>query len=494
MDIQIVQDLQFQILNSVKTRIEQNKLRAVKYLDLGVTVIRVLCYTNEIVPIMEKQFTYVLRDEMDQYDSTIVVWKEDEIGDFANEVYKHLTKQQRMQIKAEMLWCRRIYPFIRCVDDNGTPLVKVDCWENVVEVFDKDRKIIYYGVANFEPEIFDKHGHCFKQVINKLVKSVTVNLTHGAVFGCDGQGFLLCGRGKRGKSTLTVQSMLQGFEYVSDDFQILAQTQDGLLAYPIYSIITLSHRMYNEMYDYFKGKFVCDNFSQDKYLFNISAYHEQFRSGYPIKFCLFPEIVADDNPSIVECTPEDKGRAIVHLLHSTLIQMQELGDTTTIRKLFDMVKDLSFYKFNLCDDIVANTNYLRKFLTENYVVSKDNRALPKILSDITFGLATFLDTGECRFYAMNKFATNVYQLLCSGVSAGAIELQLKQFEQFNSEIMNEFTVLQKLIGDKGLISEIFSVTDAESVNVELAQKSDYHLSVLEYVGDKSQELVRVKEK
>ena len=170
----------------------------------------------------------------------------------------------------------------------------------------------YYGIKDLAPEEFIKEGHVFVQFINNIIKTPTSNLAHGAVIGLNGNGILICARGQRGKSTLSVLSMMRGFEYVSDDYLMLHQNDKGeLLSSPIYSIITLSPEMYNRLYDDMEGsRFISNNARKDKYVFNISNFHKQFRKNYPIKICMFPEIVSDPEPSIRLCTKDEKGEQL----------------------------------------------------------------------------------------------------------------------------------------------------------------------------------------
>ena len=177
----------------------------------------------------------------------------------------------------------------------------------------------------------------------------------------------MCARGQRGKSTLAVLAMMEGFEYVSDDYLTLEKEREDLYAHPIYSIITLSPRMYNELYDKLDGaRFISNNARKDKYVINISNFHHQFKKKYPIKLCLFPEIVLDKSPSIKKCTKQEKGRAITHLIHSTIFQMNDIHDINTVEKLIKMVEKYEFYKINLCNDIFKNMECLRNFMTDKY--------------------------------------------------------------------------------------------------------------------------------
>ena len=49
------------------------------FLDLGVKKVRLLCYSEEFIPHIEKQLTFVLSEKISEYDATIVLWKEDDV-------------------------------------------------------------------------------------------------------------------------------------------------------------------------------------------------------------------------------------------------------------------------------------------------------------------------------------------------------------------------------------------------------------------------------
>jgi len=299
-----------------------------KYLDLGTHVVRLINYSKEFTTHVEKQLTYVLKDNAPSYDTTLVIFKESDEA------------------------------------------------SGILQAYNPQTNTYYYSASNLEPEEFIKQGHIFVQVFNKILKTSRTGLVHGAVVGLDDKGVLICARGQRGKSTLAVLAMMQGFDYVSDDYLTLEKTNEGLFAYPIYSIITLSPRMYNELYDDLQGKFVSNNARKDKYVINIAPYHDSFRRRYPVSVCLFPEITDAPEPTIVPCNAMEKGRAITQLMHSTVRQTGDGDDIATIKKIMDFVKDFEFYRINLCADIHANVEVLREF------VERHSEAKPKNLGKI----------------------------------------------------------------------------------------------------------------
>ncbi len=369
-------------LAKIDSHIKQNhQLLWQKYVRLGSQNIKLVCYSKEFTALIEKQLSYVLQDSVDNFTATIVLWHEKEIAEFASTFIDNHIKSRILvhedvifEMIAEMEANRKIltrfniekeliknFEIIDEAYSRDNPLIRISGESGIINAYDQEQNVYYYGVKDLHPEEFIKQGHIFVQIFNKILKTSHTALTHGAVVGLNNQGILLCGRGQRGKSTLAVVAMMQGFDYVSDDYLVLEKEGDALYSYPIYSIITLSPRMYNELYDEMKGKFVSNNARRDKYVIDIKAYHDSFREKYPIKVCVFPQITNDEKPSIVPCK---KGRAITQLVHSTIIQMEDKHDIKTIQKLTSFIKDFDFYQINLCADIKANVECLRQFCSQ----------------------------------------------------------------------------------------------------------------------------------
>ena len=484
-----------QYFDKIAAHVQQKPLCFTKYIDLGVTVIRVLSYDNGFLAHMQRQLTYVLRDEADHYDETLVLFKEENPKAIAMSLDPKLDPKKNIRLRLELLVSGGDYPSVWFFDKNYSNVNSVlsfDGYWGIIEGFDRENRTYYYGVRDLEPEEFIKQGHCFVQALNNLIKTDTVNIAHGAIIGFNNNGLLMCARGQRGKSTLTVHAMMHGFEYVSDDYQILENRDGQILSYPIYSIITLSPTMYSELYDDLKGKFVSNNARKDKYVINIAGYHDQFRKAYPIRLCLFPEIVKDKEPSIKFCTSKEKGRAIVQLIQSTVSQMRDINNTQVIKKMFDMVKDLDFYKFNLCRNIAGNTEYLRSFLNGFDFNKRKGIPTDKVMVDITFDLANILDSESCTLYGMNKFATNVYENLLQGVSKEEIWQKLQPMESENKNLKEEFERLVEVVKQKGFIQDGVDMPENIEINFEFAKECKFRLSVLEYAERETIELIKTK--
>lgn len=329
--------------NMLRNEIDSCSYTETLFISIGTTVVRIENHSPELSRHIRIMFGCSITKETEHYETTIVMWK------------------TSFQVKEEKV--------IRLLMDErfskDEPAVIIDDLKQKIEAYDATANTYYFGIADTLPEELATEGHLAVKFIYRIMKKPGTSLIHGACVGHNGKGILLCARGNRGKSTLTVLAMLMGMEYVSDDYMLLTDEGGKLFTDPIYSIITLSPKMYNEMYDELADcRFVSNNWNKTKYILDISSHHDKFRYHYPIEMCIFPEIVDDEEPSIVPCSVADKGRAITHLVHSTTSQMIDQHDAKNTVKLMQMLKTQSFYRFNLCHDIRKNVVFLREFLSK----------------------------------------------------------------------------------------------------------------------------------
>ena len=324
------------------------------YLDLGgIKTVRVVSCDPDAAPMIRLQLAWSLTNPVPDPAATLILWKGKVDASFHK---RGLGLDVQDDGREENLI------FALRDGDRLLQFGEISYENRTANLTDGDTS--YYCVESFEPEEWRKEGHLFVHWLYKVADTPSSHLVHGACIGLDGRGILMCARGQRGKSTLAVTAMLRGFEYVSDDYLILEKTSAGLLASPIYSIITLSPRMYAALEaDLGKARYMCENARKDKHVFNIAGYGDTLRRRYPVTACVFPEIDTSLSEAVIEpCSPAEKGRAITHLVHSTILQMQAQGNASTVRKLIAMLQGLPFYSIRLSPDIFGNVETLRKFL------------------------------------------------------------------------------------------------------------------------------------
>ena len=324
----------------------------VGYLDLaGIRSVGIRCNQPDEGPILRRQLDWSMRSYITHVDSTIFLWQD---GDLS-------------------LFHQRVLGLDLPLEDNYLMLVTWDgqrmssfggfsAQDGFFSIWAGEKQ--YYCVHSLKPEELLKI-HLFAMNFSRMIDTPSSTMIHGACVGVDGKGVLLCARGGKGKSTLTVSSLFKGFEYVSDDYLIIRKEEERLLASPIYSMTALSPQIYSLLYnDLGPSRFIGLNGRMNKYILDISAFRDNARWDYPVKACVFPEIADVKEPQIIPCSSQEKGRALTHIVHSTIEQMQEQGNSTAVRKLLGMLSGLDFYRIVLSPDLFRNVECLRSFIKE----------------------------------------------------------------------------------------------------------------------------------
>ena len=155
-----------------------------------------------------------------------------------------------------------------------------------------------------------------------------------------------------------------------------------------------------------------------------------------------------------------------------------------------MVKDLPFYKLNLCWDIGKNTEFLRNFMNKFETMENKIEKIPKIAIDITFDIANILNTEIGIIYSMNKFATNLYENLLKGVSVENISLELENLIQKNNKIIEEFNIFIQQLKEKEIFEQKMSTSAKPEINIEFAKEDNYKLSFVEYAQEEYKQLIK----
>lgn len=330
---------------------ERGPWKEVSRLDLaGIKRVSIKCNRDGLAPVLRRQLDWSMIVSHGEAESEVMLWEEAEV---------ELLHQRALGLNIPL---DEDYLMIMNWDGERLSPVGVCCAnDGFFSIWDGDRQ--YYSVRSVRSEELLKL-HVFALNFARLVDTPSSAMIHGACVGVAGKGVLLCARGGRGKSTLTVTSLFQGFEYVSDDYMVLKKEDDHMLtASPIYSSTALTPEIYDKLYECLgPSRFIGLNGRMNKYMLDISGWREQVRRDYPIHACIFPEIAPVDEPLVIACTPQEKGRALTHIIHSSIEQTQQPGNAVTVRKLLGMLSTLPFYRIRLSPDIFRNVECLRSFI------------------------------------------------------------------------------------------------------------------------------------
>ena len=79
----------------------EEPLSAIKYLDFGTKIVRVLCYSSKILLFLNQQLPFVLKDDAPHYDETIVFWQVKDIQQLAYRLDDQLNPKMNLRMRAK---------------------------------------------------------------------------------------------------------------------------------------------------------------------------------------------------------------------------------------------------------------------------------------------------------------------------------------------------------------------------------------------------------
>ena len=91
---------------------------------------------------------------------------------------------------------------------------------------------------------------------------------------------------------------------------------------------------------------------------------------------------------------------------------------------------------------------------------------------------------------MNKFATNVYENLKSGVAYEAISEKLKSFAGMPDDIENNLKMFVDALLAEGILKSLKNTSSDVHINVNFARDDKFKLSCIKYMETESVELVK----
>ena len=186
---------------------------------------------------------------------------------------------------------------------------------------------------------------------------------HGGAVGLNGEGVLITSMGGCGKSTTVLSCLLDGFDYISDDYLILEP--ETATAYPLYNCGILNEDSLNrlpELKPLVSGDVLR---RENRYIVDLSGYRNQFFRGMKIKAIVHPRVLPADEPekaALIRKDPLQTGKT--EMLISSVRQngFFMMRDQDTLHSLFGAVSSLPSYELILSPDRQSNCRALRELL------------------------------------------------------------------------------------------------------------------------------------
>lgn len=114
--------------------------------------------------------------------------------------------------------------------------------ESAVMLLDRKANRITGCVRKRSLLFLDERARPFHRLLSIWLDDHDVQFIHAALAIAENQGLLFVGSGGSGKSTSSVASFLEGFDFLSDDFVALAQREDGgLTGHSLYATCLIAN-------------------------------------------------------------------------------------------------------------------------------------------------------------------------------------------------------------------------------------------------------------
>ncbi len=182
-------------------------------------------------------------------------------------------------------------------------------------------------------------------------------LLHSASVGIDGKGILIGGKGGMGKSTLAVSCLVNGLDFISDDYVLITKNGE-IKAMPVYTTAGLNDDSYKKL---LYGKTIIhENKINGKKLIDISDF--KISKQLDIKAIILPTKAECNEPEIF---PVSAGTILTKMIITTLNQLAFYHDQQMIKELAARLNKLPTYEFKLTSEYDKNVSYLKDFIKEN---------------------------------------------------------------------------------------------------------------------------------
>lgn len=182
-----------------------------------------------------------------------------------------------------------------------------------------------------------------------LLHDLGVQVVHAGLVAHEGQGILIAGPERVGKSSAALRCFLAGFDLLGDDQAALVPAGEGILGHSLYSAVQIESEWLTEL-GHFPASAVDRDVGEDKVgVFLAEVAPRRLRRSVPIRAILLPRLAPGQPTKIVRAA---KAEALRRIAPSTLFQPLGGGEETA-RFLQLLVQRIPAYWLDAGEDGLA---------------------------------------------------------------------------------------------------------------------------------------------
>jgi hypothetical protein len=201
----------------------------------------------------------------------------------------------------------------------------------------------------------------FFKLIALWASKQKLNILHAGCVSLNNKGALIVGRSGKGKSSTSVQCLIDGLDYLSDDYILIDDSGEKTIAYSIFNTgkLKLNHI---EKFNKIQSSFKIGNLDKNNkpLLFLSTLFKEQIKRSTEIKAIIVPNITSNRSADYYRISSVE---ALKALAPSTLVQLR-INGLNELKSLADLTRKFPNYCVELGSDFEDISLKVKRIIEE----------------------------------------------------------------------------------------------------------------------------------
>lgn len=238
--------------------------------------------------------------------------------------------------------------------DSGRVSINYENWTGMLRLFDPIEGVGVFWIRELASIPIWHRSFPFRTLLTRFFEHTSIQPVHSAAVALQGKALLLAGASGSGKSSTALASLLNGLDFLGDDFNLV--DVDSLIIHSLYGIAKLEKHQLQEFPSLRKLPGIGDD---DKDQIEVARHFpDKTARKAQLKAVIFPKIGGANTSSITAIPAQ---RALQEMSRSTL-ELLPGNRVSHFHKLGKICRTLPCYSLTLSADYEEIVDTLRNFL------------------------------------------------------------------------------------------------------------------------------------
>ncbi len=236
-------------------------------------------------------------------------------------------------------------------------IAQYDAYTGTFRILHRGRRQAIHWVLDMSRVPYWERSFPLRAMINWWYRDTALQPMHAAAVAVDNKAVLLTAKGGSGKSTTALKCLLDGMQYLGDDF-VLVDTQQQIV-HSLYNVVKLTEEDFERFPELKHESMKGAAEDQDKVqVFLNVKFDEQIVASASLKYILVPRIVKSKTTYLSEISFEE----VMEALTTSTLYLLRGASSDALRKITHLVRSLPAHYLNLGEDYNASPVVIRKLL------------------------------------------------------------------------------------------------------------------------------------